>query len=639
MAAGSDIGRRLLAIGAVCCAVCGLLLAASAMPMLASESPANDFLDGGGGEQESMEPANVPAQEAHSAGDTESEQRTETGDDGTSESSAAADESATGDGVPEESTDALATGESDSPAAALADRADEIDNSIVERALYGLAGLVSLFDDGAGASPDHSGSADAAPDDPASDDADIPADSDVAADAETETDAEGSLAEAGVDGEFGDLLDSSVDSGEFAEDSSGEGDDPEADDEFDGQPESADDADGEGSDGSDTDDGSWDGDTDDSDSDGWSDHEDGAADGEQDGSSESDGDERTGSGDDWDGSDGESDSDGENEWDGSDDGADTDDEQGADDGGYEGGDEVDEDASERDQEHETEGESADGETRDDEPGSETDGDDDGSDTGDADDTDDDGDEGGTTAEDGGDESALEDAVPGLSAGDITTALVALALLILGYLCYTRRWLLGAVLSIPGRLVSLALTAVVACSQALERAIRALRGLRSIADLPGLVLAAIAGAFRSAGTRVRTVRSSLFGDETTGEGDEGDETHVPARQRIRRAFESVIDASPMYRGRVATATPSDVARSARNAGAPDGPVETITDSFRDVEYGDRDPESYLERTTTAHDRLRSTLESTETEEAAEADGTDGTSGTDSTNSNPEADPGE
>jgi len=87
----------------------------------------------------------------------------------------------------------------------------------------------------------------------------------------------------------------------------------------------------------------------------------------------------------------------------------------------------------------------------------------------------------------------------------------------------------------------------------------LRGLRSIADLPGLVLATIADAIRSARTRAREVGSlvstSLFGGaKEATDTDATVDAQIGARERIRRAFESVIDASPMYRTRVATATP-------------------------------------------------------------------------------------
>ncbi|WP_152418894.1 hypothetical protein [Natronorubrum sulfidifaciens] len=217
----------------------------------------------------------------------------------------------------------------------------------------------------------------------------------------------------------------------------------------------------------------------------------------------------------------------------------------------------------------------------------------------------------------GDDSSLEDAVPGLSDGVVMGGLVVGGLVALAYVFATRSNPTAAVLSIPGRLVSAALSGVVACSQALERAIGALYGLRSIAELPGLVAATLVGAFHRTGVRIRTVGSSLFGGRVDASTADAAGGHASARKRIGAAFESVIDAAPMSRERVATATPTDVARSARDAGAPDEPVETITHSFRDVEYGGRDPETHLERTTTAHDRLQSALEATESTETTPA----------------------
>ncbi|WP_226004439.1 hypothetical protein [Natrinema salinisoli] len=228
-------------------------------------------------------------------------------------------------------------------------------------------------------------------------------------------------------------------------------------------------------------------------------------------------------------------------------------------------------------------------------------------------------------QDGGsdaDDSSLPESVSGLSDRALIAGFAAIALSIVGYVFYTRDDPIGTLRSIPGRIVSIALAGVVACSQALERGLAALRGVTSIADLPGLVFTAIANALRSARARARaagsSVSASLFGGaEDRTDGDATAEEHVPARERIRQAFESVIEASPMYRRRAATATPTDVARSATDAGVPDEPVETITESFRDVEYGDRDPARYLERTTTAHDRLRDALAADVDEEADES----------------------
>ncbi|MFA9425609.1 DUF4129 domain-containing protein [Natronorubrum sp. A-ect3] len=255
---------------------------------------------------------------------------------------------------------------------------------------------------------------------------------------------------------------------------------------------------------------------------------------------------------------------------------------------------------------------------DDEPADESTADADGGDDGETDDEL--ADESTADADNGGDDSSLEDAIPGLSDGVVLGGLVVGGLLLIAYVFATRSNPIATLLSIPGRLVSVALSAVVACSQALERAIRALGRLRSVAELPGLVMATLVHVFHTAGKRVRNAGSSLFGGGVDDSAPD-EEEYASARQRIRQAFESVIDASRMPRGRVATATPTDVARSARDAGAPDDPVETITHTFRDVEYGDRDPEAHLERTTTAHNQLRSALEATPDEDGADDRGAD------------------
>ena len=565
MAAGSGTGRRVLTIGAVLCAVCGLVLAASAMPMVASESPANGLLDGSGsgaGDAATTQQSAVQAQDGSAGGSG----------------------SGAGTGGAEMGDSALG--------GTLADRAASVDNPALQGALYGLASLASLFaDDSSAPEVARGGERSAGP------------------------------AAAGVDGEFGEALDSSAgtddsetvdgtDQSEETEGTTGDGESATTDagDGTDGTESGTEAGDGEtdGGDGSGTDDGSTDG------SDGAS-TDDGSTTGDRDAS---DGDGSTAE--DGDGSTAE-DGDGS-----TDEGSDSGDDSSATDGGGDAGDTTGE-SSESDysggpgetgsddgtgDDTGSTSESGDGTAS--EPSAAADGGENGGSDGGAG-----GDASSAETEDGGDESGLGDDVPGLSSSALTASAVALALAVLGYVFYAREDPIGTLRSLPGRLVSLALAGVVGCSQAVERAVGRLRGLRSIAELPGLVAATLSDALSSAETRLRDVTASLpvFGDAAAAESDPVAETQVSARERIRRAFESVIDASPMYRASAATATPAEVAHRARNAGAPREPVETITDSFRDVEYGDRDPESYLERTTAAHDRLRSALET-------DVDGTDG-----------------
>ncbi|PGF16329.1 hypothetical protein CP556_09520 [Natrinema sp. CBA1119] len=490
MGSGSRSGRQLLSVIALVCAIGGLILAAGALPTLASDSPASGIFDG--------------AADGQASGET------------TTSSAAAAGSAASG-----------SSGTSGLDSGFMA--------SLADSPLIGGV-LSNLLDGSAGSQP--------RPD---------------------------------VDGASMDDLEGSDDAGMQSDGTSGE----------------TDSTDGSGETGS-TDSSGETGATDGSDGSGSTEGSDGT--GSTDGSAE------TGS---TDGSDGAGSTDGSDGTDSTDDSSGTDStDGGGETGSSSGGTDGDQSTSEQ------EAGGADGQTS---AARGEDGSDAGADESEADDGSDSEDSDG--GEDG-DDSSLTDSV---SDRAVTAGLVVVATLIVGYVFYTREDPIGTLLAIPGRLVSLALAGVVACSQALERALVALRGLRSIADLPGLVLATITDAIRSARTRAREVGSSvstsLFGGaEAATDTDAAGDAQPGARERIRRAFESVIDASPMYRTRVATATPGDVARSATDAGAPGEPVETITDSFRDVEYGDRDPDAYLERTATAHDRLRDALES--------ADETDG-----------------
>jgi len=500
MGSGSRSGRQLLSVIALVCAIGGLVLAAGALPTLASDSPASGIFDG--------------ATDGQASGET------------TASSAAAAGSAASGSSGTSGLDSGFMTSLADSPL---------------------LGGVLSnLLDGSAGTQP--------RPD---------------------------------VDGASMDELEGSDDAGMQSDGTSGETDST------DGSGETGS-TDGSGETGS-TDGSGETGSTDSSGETGATDGSDGGGSTEgSDGTGSTDGSAETGSTDGSDGTDSTDDSSGTDSTDG-----------GGETGSSSGGTDGDQSTSEQ------EAGGADGQAS---AAQGEDGSDAGADESEADDGS--GSDDSDSGEAGGDDSSLTDSV---SDRAVTAGLVAIAALIVGYVFYTREDPIGTLLSIPGRLVSLALAGVVACSQALERALAALRGLRSIADLPGLVLATIADAIRSARTRAREVGSlvstSLFGGaKEATDTDATVDAQIGARERIRRAFESVIDASPMYRTRVATATPGDVARSATDAGAPDKPVETITDSFRDVEYGDRDPNAYLERTATAHDRLRDALES--------ADETDG-----------------
>ncbi|WP_312911424.1 hypothetical protein [Natronosalvus caseinilyticus] len=203
--------------------------------------------------------------------------------------------------------------------------------------------------------------------------------------------------------------------------------------------------------------------------------------------------------------------------------------------------------------------------------------------------------------------SLEDSLGPAGERPILTLLAVALTVVVGYVFVRTDDPIATLRALPGRLLAVAMGVVVACSRALERAYAALCGLRSIAELPGLLLGVVAGILAGARTKARSVRASL---PFVGEGIEADpEAATPddrptARVRIREAFADVAAVSTVSRLRVAT--PTDVAEGAKARGVPAEPVETITDAFRDVEYGGRDPERRLERTTAARATIRSSL---------------------------------
>lgn len=173
--------------------------------------------------------------------------------------------------------------------------------------------------------------------------------------------------------------------------------------------------------------------------------------------------------------------------------------------------------------------------------------------------------------------------------------------------------LTALRQLPGRLLSTAITVLIALSNQLERGIAALKRLESVAAFPGLVLGAIAGLFGEARKRAQSVSlGSLRGGTPTEDSTNVDETGSggpeSARAQIHDAWETLLRATPVARYR--TAAPGEVARNAVDAGLPDTPVRTITEAFRDVEYGDIDPETHVKQTREARKDLETSLQDDE-----------------------------
>ncbi|UTF54619.1 hypothetical protein [Natronosalvus rutilus] len=230
--------------------------------------------------------------------------------------------------------------------------------------------------------------------------------------------------------------------------------------------------------------------------------------------------------------------------------------------------------------------------------------------------------------------SLEDSLGPAGERPILTLLAVALAVVVGYVFLRNDDPIATLRALPSHLLALAMGVVVACSRALERAYEALCGLRSIAELPGLLLGAVAGILAGVRTKARSVRASLplVGDEATGTDAR---TATPddrptARIRIREAFADVATVSTVSRLRVAT--PTDVAEGAKARGVPAEPVETITDAFRDVEYGGRDPERRLERTTAARATIRSSVADDDSAEDATND-----ESVDDANENPTGDP--
>ncbi|RQG97508.1 hypothetical protein [Natrarchaeobius oligotrophus] len=573
MAAGPNVGRRTLAVVAVVCAICGVALVAGAMPMLASDAPANGLLSDrtDGSDRDADSPTDRESQ-VPAAGD---DAATDGGDqfadgDGTADSA----ESAESDSAPDSDGQALEEPADSSPAS------DRTGAGPAERiaggALYGLGTLFSGDDVDADSSAvgqkgDSLESGDV---------------NDRVADRPAENPARN-----GMGGEFGELLTSDggsdvtgSDGGSGVADSDGgesavAGVDPGADVDDDTLADSNESTDGlHDAAGADLSDAEGD---DPSDDDGPTSDEGGLHADSSDSTVHDVNDSRI-------------DDDGP---------VSTDPDAGDSAVDGEPSENVDEPAGGSSGEViDSANESADGTG---EPRLETDTVDDGDESNHASETED-GDDSSTAATTEGGESAVEDALPSPSTSTVILAVLALAAIAVGYLLYARDDPIGTLRSIAGRLVSLVLTGVVAFSRALERAASALRELGSIRELPALVRAELnrlLGSDRPGGRHDGSSSRLLDADSESATAGSGS---IGARERIADAFAAVVDVSTMTPARVETATPADVERSAKRAGAPDGPVETITDSFRDVEYGARDPEAYVDSTTRAHRRLRDAL---------------------------------
>lgn len=131
-------------------------------------------------------------------------------------------------------------------------------------------------------------------------------------------------------------------------------------------------------------------------------------------------------------------------------------------------------------------------------------------------------------------------------------------------------------------------------------------LAALARGAGLALVAGLGDLLAA---VRRIGRAAAGDGTTtattaaDSGGDGESSATPsARQTIRTTWTQFVRLLTVRS--VRTLTPGELARWAiERDGLPAGPVRTLRDGYRAVEYGDADPRNYVDRVTEALAGLR------------------------------------
>ncbi|WP_284014845.1 transglutaminase TgpA family protein [Halobaculum litoreum] len=195
--------------------------------------------------------------------------------------------------------------------------------------------------------------------------------------------------------------------------------------------------------------------------------------------------------------------------------------------------------------------------------------------------------------------------------------------------------------IPGKLYRVTLRAVhaavaglVAVAEAITggvTAIRRLVGVRSRAvalrAVPGRVAAAVGAAVAGAVAWLRGLPAAVASWWATRNDDPTDDAgsraggdsagaETEARLTVRRAWRRFLSIAPV-RG-VRRRTPGEVARLAVGAGLPAGPVSTLRDAYREVEYGGGDPESRVGRVRGALATLTDEGDESAAEDASGAD---------------------
>lgn len=200
-----------------------------------------------------------------------------------------------------------------------------------------------------------------------------------------------------------------------------------------------------------------------------------------------------------------------------------------------------------------------------------------------------------------------------------------------YLYRSDRGVVAALAALPAAARRTFMAAVLAVSDAVESAVRVAVEAASPLAIPGALLAALVESLRSVGDDVRAAVPWNRGGRADGPAaDAAADSTVPARERVRSAWRTVVEAAVggSYRRR----TPGEVKRAAVDQGLPAGEVATVAESFRDVEYGGGDPAERVGPATAAAETLQRHLGrdgEDGADEEGDADGAaDDTSGADS-----------
>ncbi|MFB6092077.1 MAG: DUF4129 domain-containing protein [Haloquadratum sp.] len=171
----------------------------------------------------------------------------------------------------------------------------------------------------------------------------------------------------------------------------------------------------------------------------------------------------------------------------------------------------------------------------------------------------------------------------------------------GYAVWVGRHIIVGLIRVADGLVALG----VRVRHTLAEVATALRR-RDLREALSFAIARVRDAVAVLCDRLRSV--SLRGGEATREtvGEDGADTAESTRRTstpptaIRRAFEALLRRVP---GRTATLTPTEIGRRAVDRGLPADAVWTITDTFRAVTYGGRDPDALADEVREAVERIR------------------------------------